>query len=403
MLAGDQAIGVIVLQRHRVDPFDERTIQLAATFAAQGSIAIQNVRLFQEMERRDGELARSVDELRVLGEISQAVSSSLDLDEVLTAIVSAAVQLSGAEGGSIFEFDDQTELFGIRASFGTGDELVEKIGQARIHLRETFLGRAAASGQPAQTTDLDHEPSDPHISELRRAGWRSMLVVPLLRELEIMGALVVRRRAPGAFSDQTAVLLQTLASQSSVAIHNARVYRELAEKTSQLEVVSAHKSEFLASMSHELRTPLNAVIGFSDVLLEQMFGAINPRQEEYLQDIRNSGRHLLELINEILDLSKVEAGRMELDLGSVSVADVIEHGLTMMRERALQHRISIDANLGSSDDPIWADELKLKQVVLNLLSNAVKFTDDGGSVVVTSRTIREEAHVTVRDTGAGVP
>ena len=403
MLAGDQAIGVIVLNRHRVDPFDERTIQLATTFAAQGSIAIQNVRLFQEMERRDGELARSVDELRVLGEISQAVSSSLDLDEVLTAIVTAAVQLSGAEGGSIFEFDDETELFGIRASFGTGEELVERIRQVRIHLRETFLGRAAASGEPAQAPDLDQEPSDPHVDALRQAGWRSMLVVPLLRELEIIGALVVRRRVPGAFSDQTAVLLETLASQSAVAIHNARVYRELGEKTRQLEVVSAHKSEFLASMSHELRTPLNAVIGFSDVLLEQMFGDINPRQEEYLHDIRNSGRHLLELINEILDLSKVEAGRMELDLGSVSVANVVEHGLTMMRERASQHRISIDVDLGSPDDRIWADELKLKQVVLNLLSNAVKFTDDGGSVVVTSRTVGDEAHLTVRDTGVGIP
>ena len=152
-----------------------------------------------------------------------------------------------------------------------------------------------------------------------------------------------------------------------------------------------------------MRTPLNAVIGFSDVLLEQMFGDINPRQEEYLHDIRNSGRHLLELINEILDLSKVEAGRMELDLGSVSVVDVVEHGLTMMRERASQHRISIDVDLGSPDDRIWADELKLKQVVLNLLSNAVKFTDDGGSVVVTSRTVGDEAHVTVRDTGVGIP
>jgi signal transduction histidine kinase/CheY-like chemotaxis protein len=403
MLAGDQAIGIIVLNRRTVDPFDERTIRLATTFAAQGSIAIQNVQLFREMERRGGELARSVDELRVLGEISQAVSSSLDLDEVLTTIVTRAVQLSGAEGGSIFEFDEGTSLFGIRASFGTDEELVEKIRHVRIHLRETFLGRAAVTGEPGQAPDLDQEPSDPHVDELRRAGWRSMLVVPLLRELEIIGALVVRRRATGAFPEQIADLLETLASQSAVAIHNARVYRELEEKTRQLEVASEHKSEFLASMSHELRTPLNAVIGFSDVLLEKMFGDINPRQEEYLHDIRNSGRHLLELINEILDLSKVEAGRMELELGSVSVADVVEHGLAMMRERASRHEISIQLDLESPDERIWADELKLKQVVLNLLSNAVKFTGDGGSVVITSRTTGDEAHVTVRDTGAGIP
>ena len=149
MLAGDQAIGIIVLQRRTVDPFDERTIRLATTFAAQGSIAIQNVQLFREMERRGGELARSVDELRVLGEISQAVSSSLDLDEVLTTIVARAVELSGAEGGSIFEFDDETSLFGIRASFGTDEELVEKIRHVRIHLLETFLGRVRPPASPA--------------------------------------------------------------------------------------------------------------------------------------------------------------------------------------------------------------------------------------------------------------
>ena len=403
MLAGDRVIGVIVLQRHRVDPFDERTIGLATTFAAQGAIAIQNVQLFQELERRGRELARSVDELRALGEISQAVSSSLDVQEVLTTIVTRAVQLSGAEGGSIFEFDDGTELFSIRASFGTDEDLVERIRRIRIHLRETFLGRAAASGGPLQSPDLDQEPSDQHVDELRKAGWRSMLAVPLLREHAIIGALVVRRRAPGAFSKQTADLLETLASQSAVAMHNARVYRELRDKTRQLEVASEHKSEFLASMSHELRTPLNAVIGFSDVLLEQMFGPLNARQEEYLHDIRNSGRHLLELINEILDLSKVEAGRMELDLSLVSLPDVLEHGLAMVRERANRHNISIELDLEADVGVIRADELKLKQVVLNLLSNAVKFTGDGGTVTITGGTTGDEAHVTVRDTGVGIP
>jgi signal transduction histidine kinase/CheY-like chemotaxis protein len=402
MLAGDQAIGIIVLNRHRVDPFDERTIRLATTFAAQGSIAIQNVRLFQELERRGGDLARSVDELRVLGETSQAVSSSLDLDEVLTTIVTRAVQLSGAEGGSIFEFDAETELFGIRTSFGTDKEPVENIRQVRVHLRETFLGRAASSGTPGQARDLDQEPSDPHVDALRRSGWRSMLVVPLRREREIIGALEVCRRAPGAFSDQTADLLETLASQSAVAIHNARVYRQLEEKTRQLEVVSEHKSAFLASMSHELRTPLNAVIGFSDVLLERMFGELNDRQEEYLFDIRNSGRHLLELINEILDLSKVEAGRMELEIGAVSLPDVLDHGLAMVRERAITHGIALALNLDPNLGVVWADELKLKQVVLNLLTNAVKFTEDGGSVAVMARIVDAEAHVTVRDTGIGI-
>ena len=402
MLAGDRVIGVVTLWREAVDPFDERTIGLATTFAAQGAIAMQNVQLFRELQQRGEELAHSVDELRALGEISQAVSSSLDLDEVLTTIVTRAVELSQTEGGSIFELDHTTQQFQVRTCYGTSAELVEALRTTRIHLDETFMGRAATSRQPQQAPDLDLEPPDPHIDQLRRAGWRSMLAVPLLWERDIIGALIVRSKVPGAISKHTADLLETLANQSAVAIRNARLFRELEDKTRQLEVASLHKSEFLASMSHELRTPLNAVIGFSDVLLERMFGELNERQEEYLRDIRNSGRHLLELINEILDLSKVEAGRMELEVAAVSVPDVIEHGRAMVRDRASRDGISIEFDVAPAVGVVWADELKLKQVVLNLLSNAVKFTERGGSVVLNARIVDDELHISVRDTGIGI-
>jgi signal transduction histidine kinase len=395
MLAGDRVAGVLTVWRVKVDPFGDRTIDLLTTFAAQAAIAIRNVQLFQD-------LTRSVDELRALGEISQAVSSSLDLDEVLTTIVTRAVQLSGTEGGSIFEFDQATGLFEVRTCFGTEPELVRELRATRIHLDETFVGRAAASGEPQAAPDLTAEASDPHISRLARAGWRSMLVVPLRWEQEIIGALVVRRRVPGEFSAGIAELLETLASQSAVAIHNARVFRQLEEKSHQLEVAGRHKSEFLASMSHELRTPLNAVIGFSDVLLERMFGELNERQEEYLLDIRNSGRHLLELINEILDLSKVEAGRMELDPVRLALVPVLEHGLAMVRERAERTGIALELTTDPDLDEVWADELKLKQVVLNLLTNAVKFTEAGGTVTVTAHLAGDVAEVTVRDTGIGI-
>jgi signal transduction histidine kinase/CheY-like chemotaxis protein len=395
MLVGDRVVGVLILWRLEVDPFGDRTIDLLTTFAAQAAIAIRNVQLFQD-------LTRSVDELRALGEISQAVSSSLDLDEVLTTIVTRAVQLSGTEGGSIFEFDQATRLFHVRTCFGTEPELVTALRATRIHLDETFVGRAAASGEPQSAPDLSMQARDPHIERLARAGWRSMLVVPLRWEQEIIGALVVRRRATGAFPARSAELLETLASQSAVAIHNARVFRQLEDKSHQLEVASRHKSEFLASMSHELRTPLNAVIGFSDVLLERMFGDLNERQDEYLRDIRDSGRHLLELINEILDLSKVEAGRMELDPAHVALSSVLEHGLAMVRERAERGGVSLELTTDPAVDTVWADELKLKQVVLNLLTNAVKFTEAGGSVVVTARRNGDVAEVTVRDTGIGI-
>ena len=175
------------------------------------------------------------------------------------------------------------------------------------------MGRAAREGRPLQAEDLTQVVGDPHIAILAADGWRSLLAVPMLREGRIVGALVVRRRQTGAFGDEIADLLETFASQSALALVNARLYRELERKSAELEVASRHKSEFLASMSHELRTPLNAVLGFSEVLLERMFGEINDRQEEYLRDIWSSGKHLLELLNEILDLSKVEAGRMELE------------------------------------------------------------------------------------------
>ena len=213
-------------------------------------------------------------------------------------------------------------------------------------------------------------------------GWRSVLAVPVLRDGQIIGVMVVRRKTPGDFSDEVLEFMETFASQSALAVFNARVFRELERKSAELEVASQHKSDFLASMSHELRTPLNAVIGFSEVLLERMFGELNERQEEYLRDILNSGKHLLELLNEILDLSKVEAGRMELELSVFPIRGVIEQALALVRERAALHGITVTVEIDPTLDLIESDELRFKQVMLNLLSNAVKFTPDGGHVAV---------------------
>ena len=225
----------------------------------------------------------------------------------------------------------------------------------------------------------------------------------MLREDQIVGSLIVRRKRTGGFSEETLELLETFASQSALALLNARLFRELEEQSVELELASKHKSEFLASMSHELRTPLNAVLGFSEVLLERMFGEINERQEEYLRDIHGSGQHLLELLNEILDLSKVEAGRMDLEYSSFDLRSLLELATSMLRERAVLHgidlRIETDADVGS----VYSDELRLKQVLLNLVTNAVKFTEEGGSVVVHAEREGAEILITVTDTGIGVP
>ena len=402
MLADRGVVGVISVWRNEVAPFSERAIGLIQTFAAQAAIAVENVRLFREAQLRGAELARSVDELHVLGAVSQAVSSTLDVQEVLGTILRHAVRLSDTEGGSIFEFDPEAGEFRVRTAYGTSAELVEALRRTRFTLSGTLVGAAAGSGEPKQVADIAAARRDAHLELLHAAGWRSMLTIPLLREDEILGALVVRRRVAGPFGPDTVRLVGTLASQSVVALHNARLFRELEEKSRQLEVASHHKSEFLASMSHELRTPLNAVIGFSDVLLERMFGELNERQEDYLRDIRDSGRHLLELLNEILDLSKIEAGQMQLERVPVRLADVLQHALTMLRERAAAQGVSLRLDLAPDVDVAWADELRLKQVMLNLVSNAVKFTPAGGEVEVCARCTEDEAEVTVRDTGIGI-
>ena len=342
-----------------------------------------------------------MDQLEALGEIGDAVSSSLDLDQVLSTIVKNAVELSGTDGGSLMEFDVAQQLFFVRTAYGTSDIVLEQLRNARITLDGTLVGRAALEGRPLQVADMTGE-LDVHQQVLHDDGWRSLVAVPMLREGGIVGVLVIRRRRPGSFPEEICELLQTFASQSCLAILNARLFRELERKSAELEVASRHKSEFLASMSHELRTPLNAVIGFSEVLLDRMFGEINSRQEEYLRDIWNSGKHLLQLLSEILDLSKVEAGRMELDNVLFSVREALEYGITMVRERAARRNLRLTLDLDEGVGLIEADELRFNQVVLNLLSNAVKFTSEGGDVKVGATMSGDDLVVTVSDTGAGV-
>jgi signal transduction histidine kinase len=266
-----------------------------------------------------------------------------------------------------------------------------------------LIGRAALGRTPLQVPDLALQADDAHLRTLRDAGWRSLVAVPMLRGERIIGALVVRRRTPGLVEEETCEFLQTFASQSALAISNAQLYRRLEQQTAELAVVSQHKSEFLASMSHELRTPLNAIIGFSEVLLERMFGELNERQDEYLHDILSSGRHLLALLNDILDLSKVEAGQMTLEPTSVALLPLLEGCVGLVRERAARHGLAVQVAVDDDVDDVEADELRLRQVVLNLLTNAVKFTPDGGRIVLGALRAGDEVEITVSDTGVGIP
>jgi signal transduction histidine kinase len=319
--------------------------------------------------------------------------------------VSRAVQLSGAAGGLIYEYDEATQEFRLQASHRMAEELVEVQRADPIHLGEGATGQAALRREPVQVPDISDEQAY-GVTRLRTAllglGYRSVLAVPLLSEQRILGVLTVWRQAVGQFPDEVVNLLQTFASQSALAIQNARLFREIADKSRLLEAASRHKSEFLANMSHELRTPLNAILGFSEVLAERMFGEVNEKQAEYLQDILDSGRHLLSLINDILDLSKVEAGRLELELGRFHLPTALENALTLVRERATRHGITLTQDVDPGVADIVADERKIKQILLNLLSNAVKFTPQGGRVGLTATAADGVLTIAVRDTGIGI-
>jgi len=390
--AGDFSASVQVENRDELGELARRVNETSGELA----------RLYDQVQTRTQELARSVEKQRALAEVGQAVGSTLDVQTVLTTIVAHAVGLSGADAGTIYEFDNAIQQFKLRATHQMSDELVAAIRETPIGLNDPGVGRAATSREAVQIPDIRDVPAFPMRAVLEQAGFRALLVMPLLREERIVGSLVVRRRQPGRFPDETIELLQTFATQSVLAIQNARLFREIEEKSRQLEAASRHKSEFLANMSHELRTPLNAIIGFSEVLLERMFGEVNEKQVEYLEDILSSGQHLLALINDILDLSKVEAGRMELELGTFDLPQTLEGALTLVRERATRRGIALNLAVDDRLGNFVGDERKIRQVLLNLLSNAVKFTPEGGRVGVAAAPDDGAVRIAVSDSGIGI-
>jgi len=408
MLRDGEPIGTIAVGRRQSGPFPQEQVELLQTFASQAVIAIENARLFSEVQARTAELTRSVDELTALGEVSRALSSTLNLETVLQTIVTQANQLAGTAGCTIWEYNGPRAEFRLRASHYADEADAARL-QALGRVTTIPRGRGVTTQvmerrQPVQIVDIATEGmyESPIRRPLVETGHRALLGIPLLSEDEVIGVLAVTRKTPGEFAPEIVRLLSTFATQSALAIQNARLFLEIEDKSRQLEVASQHKSEFLANMSHELRTPLNAIIGFSEVLAEGMFGEINDKQAEYLRDILDSGRHLLSLINDILDLSKIEAGRMELELEDFDLPGAIDNALTLVRERAGRRGIALGRAIEGRVGVIRADERKVKQVLLNLLSNAIKFTSQGGRVDVRAAVNGALVEVSVADTGVGI-
>jgi signal transduction histidine kinase len=314
------------------------------------------------------------------------------------------VGLSELDGGVVFEYDQGAKEFVQRVATQAGGALAEARRTTRIREGEGVVGQTALTREPAQVADITVPGA--YESRLRdnliASGIRAVLAVPMVREGELIGCLVVSRNRPGEFTAETIELLRTFATQSALAIQNARLFREIEMKGRELEAASRHKSEFLANMSHELRTPLNAILGFSEVLSERLFGELNEKQDEYLKDIHTSGRHLLSLINDILDLSKIEAGKMELELSEFDLPVTIDNALTLVRERAARRGIAVHREVDERLGQIQADERKIRQVLLNLLSNAIKFTPEGGRIEVGAQAVDGSIEVSVTDTGIGI-
>lgn len=357
--------------------------------------------LEQKVEVRTQELARSVEELKALGEVSQAVSSTLDLQKVLATIVAHAADLSGAESGAIYEFNEPSEEFQLRATHRMSEELIQAIREGGVKLGETALGWAGVNREAVQIPDILEEPTYPTSEIMKQEGFRALLAVPLFREDRLIGGLVVRRRAPGQFQKETVDLLQTFATQSALAIQNARLFREIEAKGRELEIASKHKSDFLANMSHELRTPLNAILGYTELILDKIYGDVPENIQEVLERVEKNGRHLLGLINDVLDLSKIEAGQLVLSLDDYSMKEVVHTVFTSVESLAAEKNLELKVSVAPEVAQGKGDHQRISQVFLNLVGNAIKFTE-AGEVRVEATASDDTFVISVSDTGPGL-
>jgi signal transduction histidine kinase len=354
-----------------------------------------------QVEIRTRALEQSVLELRALGEVSQAVNSTLDLENVLSTIVAKAVQLSCTAGGSIYVYDETQQQFGMRATYGMASPRAAMQCTHELDLADRYVGLVLTRQEPVQIPDVLDEPASQAKDLILGAGYRALLILPLLWQDGVAGLLVVRRQEPGEFSKTTVDLLKTFAAQSVLAIQNARLFSALHEKSLQVEIGSRHKSQFVANMSHELRTPLNAILGYTELVLDGIYGEIPARMREVMERVDVNGRHLLGLINDVLDVAKMEAGQLQIEMAEYCTNDLVRSALDALEPLAREKRLLLRGEIASGLPFGWGDERRLAQVLMNLVGNAIKFTD-AGEVSVRATMTDGALLVAVRDTGPGI-
>ena len=390
---------------HRIDIRSGDEVQsLADSFNDMGGRLKESyATLEHKVADRTRELSEALGQLRALIEVSQAINSTLELQALLEAILAHACQLADAAGGAIYTFEESSEEFNLAATYGMSQELIAAVREAHRRLHDDSpMARSVLQRSPIEVSDLASESTYVMRDALLRADVRALLAVPLLREDTIVGALMVRRARPGTFGASVIDLMQSFASQSALAIQNARLFREIEDKSRQLEAASQHKSQFLANMSHELRTPLNAILGYNELMQDGLYGELPPKTKEVLSRMEKNGKHLLGLINDVLDLSKIEAGQLVLSLENYSMKDVVQTVVSATESLAAAKQLPLQVAISDGMPSGRGDERRLTQVLLNLVGNAIKFTDKGAIRIAATATDGVFA-VEVADTGPGIP
>jgi signal transduction histidine kinase len=383
-----------------VRPFDEAQTKLVATFADQAVIAIENSRLLAELRSRTTELSESLENQTAMAEVLRVISQSpTDVQPVLNAVVEAARRFCGA-GDALIVLRDGDDS----AIVAHEGPLTASLGRRRPVSRDNLSGRAMLDGLTVHVPDsilLDPKEYADAQAMAREHKWRAAVAAPMLREGAAAGAIMLRKIEPGAFTPRQIELLETFAAQAVIAIENVRLFTEIQEKSRQLEVASQHKSQFLANMSHELRTPLNAIIGYTEMMADGLYGDMPEKAQAVLERVQSNGRHLLGLINDVLDLSKIEAGQLVLTVEPYSVADMVATVLSATESLARTKGIALGSAVAPGLPAGLGDARRLTQVLLNLVGNAIKFTDQG-SVEVRAAHVGDTFELSVVDSGFGI-